>query len=62
MNDSVFLQAYNAVAASMSDDAWRSLSPGDQTRLIYEEMRRIDAESVRDMLPVIRGKRWHPIS
>jgi hypothetical protein len=38
-----FQQAYDAVD---STDLWTSLTPPELTRLIYQEMRRLDAEHI----------------
>jgi hypothetical protein len=37
-------QAFEAATQSFSPQAWWKLSPAQQTREIYEQMRRMDAE------------------
>jgi hypothetical protein len=41
-----FQQAYEAAAARYAPGYWASLSPSQIIGVIYEEMRRLDAESV----------------
>jgi hypothetical protein len=41
-----FQQAYEAVVARYSREEWAAFRPSDITRMIYEEMRRLDAEAV----------------
>ena len=44
MADPVFMQAYETVRRSYSDEAWNALTPRQITDAIYQEIRRIDAE------------------
>jgi hypothetical protein len=39
-----FQQAYEAAASRYAPEKWASLSPSEITQVIYEEMRRLDAE------------------
>jgi hypothetical protein len=41
-----FQQAYEAVVARYSREEWAAFRPSDITQMIYEEMRRLDAEAV----------------
>jgi len=43
MADPVFMQAYEMVRRSYSDEAWNALTPRQITDAIYREIRRIDA-------------------
>jgi hypothetical protein len=45
MTDPVFLQAFETVRRSCSDDVWIMLTPRQITEAIYQEMRRIDASA-----------------
>lgn len=45
VTDPVFRQAFETVRASYSDEAWNALTPRQITELIYQEIRRIDAEN-----------------
>jgi hypothetical protein len=40
-----FQQAYEAAAARYSREEWATFGPSEITRMIYEEMRRLDAEA-----------------
>ena len=61
----VFQEAARA-AQGRYGEAWFVLSPQEQTRAIYEEMRRIDSELVDAVKPSGRGQpaggavRWRP--
>jgi len=44
MADPVFLQAYETVRRSYSDQAWNALTPRQITDALYQEIRRIDAQ------------------
>jgi hypothetical protein len=44
MRDRVFQEAYDRVRRRFSEDAWLAQPPGEITRAIYQEMRRLDAE------------------
>ena len=41
-----FQQAYEAAAARYTQDDWVNMNPSRRNEVIYEEMRRLDAESV----------------
>ena len=41
-----FQQAYEAAAARFAPEDWANLSPDLRINVIYEEMRRLDAEAV----------------
>ena len=41
-----FQQAYEAAAARFAPEDWANLSPDLRITVIYEEMRRLDAEAV----------------
>ena len=47
MSDQIFQQAYDRVRHRHSEDAWLALSPRQITEAIYQEMRQIDAEIIR---------------
>jgi hypothetical protein len=49
MSDPVFQQAFETVRKSWSDEAWITLTPRQITEAIYREIRRIDAEAVREV-------------
>ncbi|HEY0184553.1 MAG TPA: hypothetical protein VGC09_17260 [Rhodopila sp.] len=42
-----FHQAFEAAISRFSSSVWVTLAPEEQTKAIYEEMRRLDAEHAR---------------
>ena len=40
-------QALDAARARFGPEHWTRLNPAEQTRIVYEEMRRIDLEQIR---------------
>jgi len=51
-NQEVFQQALETARARFPDDVWERLPAGEKVMSIHEEMRRIDPESVKGMIPV----------
>jgi hypothetical protein len=51
MADPVFLQAFEAARRSCATDVWDLLSARQITELVYQEMRRIDADLAKPSGP-----------
>jgi hypothetical protein len=49
--------AYEAARRRYSDERWDALSPRDQCKAIYQEMRRLDADAARQRPPGRRTQR-----
>lgn len=51
MTDTIFQQAFEAARKSCPDEVWNMLTSRQITELIYQEMRRIDANKANPGAP-----------
>jgi hypothetical protein len=54
---SSFQEAYSSARSRYSDEQWYALPMRDQSEAIYREMRRLDAEAVRQSVTRRRSRR-----